>query len=237
MGYVMRCPRHDDLLGRSAGAVRQLIQIVSGRAVTTCAQVLAFLRIIDHFDLRRTRCPRNDIAVLTTLDISDHVCGQAGGPERARIAQPFDISVSVLTGFPYFSYRHFCVPRVASQECVCQSMTNPSCFGAQKTANQSRHFLQYGVVIPMSTPSSKFPEQLEKARRLRNLNQAELAKASGLQASAISHFETGSRKPSFDNLRKLADALSVTTDFLLGRTDEIDGSVGNARIHRDRKST
>lgn len=84
----------------------------------------------------------------------------------------------------------------------------------------------------MSTPSSKFPEQLEKARRLRNLNQAELAKASSLQASAISHFETGSRKPSFDNLRKLADALSVTTDFLLGRTDDIDGSVGNTRIHR-----
>lgn len=37
---------------------------------------------------------------------------------------------------------------------------------------------------------------------------------------AISHFEVGSRKPSFENLRRLADALSVTTDFLLGRVDD-----------------
>lgn len=84
----------------------------------------------------------------------------------------------------------------------------------------------------MSTPTDRFPTQLAKARKRRKLNQSELAKASGLQASAISHFETGSRKPSFDNLRKLADALSVTTDFLLGRTDDIDETVGSARIHR-----
>ena len=37
---------------------------------------------------------------------------------------------------------------------------------------------------------------------------------------AISHFEVGSRKPSFENLRRVADALNVTTDFLLGRVDD-----------------
>ncbi len=41
-----------------------------------------------------------------------------------------------------------------------------------------------------------------------------------MNPSAISHFETGNRKPSFDNLRRLADALQVTTDYLLGRANE-----------------
>jgi transcriptional regulator with XRE-family HTH domain len=44
-----------------------------------------------------------------------------------------------------------------------------------------------------------------------------LAKKTGLQPSAVSHFETGERAPSFENLRRLADALSVSIDYLLGR--------------------
>ena len=50
------------------------------------------------------------------------------------------------------------------------------------------------------------------------MSQGDLAKKSGLQPSAISHFETGSRSPSFDNLKRLADALETTTDYLLGRS-------------------
>ena len=70
------------------------------------------------------------------------------------------------------------------------------------------------------TTSELFAERLKYAReRLRKLSQAELAERSGLQAAAVSHFETGQRKPSFDNLRRLADALEVTTDYLLGRAD------------------
>ena len=68
--------------------------------------------------------------------------------------------------------------------------------------------------------SSKFPERLRAARDLRKLSQSELAEKSGLQPSAISHFEQDRRSPSFDNLKKLANALSVTTDYLLGRTDD-----------------
>jgi transcriptional regulator with XRE-family HTH domain len=73
----------------------------------------------------------------------------------------------------------------------------------------------------MSTLMSKvFSERLRVARELRKLSQAELAKAADLQPSAISHFETAGRSPSFDNLKRLADALKVTTDFLIGRSDE-----------------
>jgi len=68
-----------------------------------------------------------------------------------------------------------------------------------------------------------FSSRLKAARELRGLTQGELAKKSSFQPSAISHFETGTRKPSFDNLRRLADTLEITIDYLLGRTDEMAG--------------
>jgi len=72
----------------------------------------------------------------------------------------------------------------------------------------------------MSTlPPNIFRDRVRAARDLRGLSQAQLAEKTGLQVSAISHFETGGRSPSFDNLRKLADALDVTTDYLIGRSD------------------
>jgi transcriptional regulator with XRE-family HTH domain len=52
------------------------------------------------------------------------------------------------------------------------------------------------------------------------LSQSQLAEKSALQPSAISHFEQERRSPSFDNLRRLANALNVTTDYLLGRSDD-----------------
>lgn len=69
-----------------------------------------------------------------------------------------------------------------------------------------------------------FPQRLKEARDLRGLNHAQLAERSKIPASSISHFEAGSRKPSFDSLRRLANALEVTTDFLLGRVDDVTAS-------------
>ncbi len=84
-----------------------------------------------------------------------------------------------------------------------------------------------------STPSADvFSKRLRTAREKRGLSQGELAKRAGLQASAISHFETGTRKPSFDNLRRLADALEVTTDFLLGRVTDANALAGADKLHR-----
>ena len=86
----------------------------------------------------------------------------------------------------------------------------------------------------MSTkPSEIFKKRLRAAREFRELSQGELATRAGLQASAVSHFETGTRKPSFDNLKRLADALRVTTDYLLGRTDDMEASATSAdKLHR-----
>ncbi|MBI1788112.1 MAG: helix-turn-helix transcriptional regulator [Acidobacteria bacterium] len=81
-------------------------------------------------------------------------------------------------------------------------------------------------------PSDAFPERLRAAREKRGLSQGDLANRARLQASAISHFETGTRKPSFDNLRRLADALDVTTDYLLGRVTDAQALAGADKLHR-----
>ena len=60
---------------------------------------------------------------------------------------------------------------------------------------------------------------------MRELTQAQLAEKAGIPAGTISHFENEVRKPSFDNLVKLAEALAVTTDFLLGRETELTGEL------------
>jgi transcriptional regulator with XRE-family HTH domain len=80
--------------------------------------------------------------------------------------------------------------------------------------------------------STVFPDRLRTAREKREFSQSQLAEKSGLPPSSISHFESGARKPSFDNLRRLANALNVSTDYLIGRVDQMD-SIGPAeRIHR-----
>ena len=65
-----------------------------------------------------------------------------------------------------------------------------------------------------------FKERLKRARELRRWSQDELAFRARVHPSAIAHFEIGPRRPSFDALRRLADTLEITTDYLLGRVDE-----------------
>lgn len=71
----------------------------------------------------------------------------------------------------------------------------------------------------MSSSKDTFRDRLRTARELRQLTQTQLAEATGLQPAAINHFEAGRRSPSFDNLRLLADALEVSVDYLLGRSE------------------
>lgn len=82
--------------------------------------------------------------------------------------------------------------------------------------------------------SEKFTDRLKAARERRGLSQTDLAKLTGLQPSAVSHFETGNRAPSFDNLKRLADALGVSIDYLLGRSASPDVATPAAeQIFRD----
>ncbi len=62
-----------------------------------------------------------------------------------------------------------------------------------------------------------FRERLKSARERWGWSQSDLARAAGLQPSALSHYESGARRPSFTNLGRLASALDVSTDYLVGR--------------------
>jgi len=84
-----------------------------------------------------------------------------------------------------------------------------------------------------TTPSQIFIERLREARKLRGYNQEELAKRAEMPATTIGHFEAGSRKPSFESLRKLAIALDITTDFLLGRVDKPELTQDGDPLFRD----
>jgi transcriptional regulator with XRE-family HTH domain len=82
-------------------------------------------------------------------------------------------------------------------------------------------------------PSEIFKERLKAARDLREMKQSELADRAKLPASSIAHFEAGSRKPSFDTLRRLANALEVSTDYLLGRVEEPGRAEAGDPLYRD----
>lgn len=60
-----------------------------------------------------------------------------------------------------------------------------------------------------------------KSLRIQNdLKQTELANKLGVQSSAISKYENGQLEISNELLVKIADIFSVSTDYLLGRTDD-----------------
>lgn len=67
-----------------------------------------------------------------------------------------------------------------------------------------------------SSSDQVFATRLKEAREKQGLNQAQLAQRAELQPSAIAHFEANRRKPSFENVRRLAKALDVSSDYLLG---------------------
>ncbi|WP_312309207.1 helix-turn-helix domain-containing protein [Stenotrophomonas indicatrix] len=77
-----------------------------------------------------------------------------------------------------------------------------------------------------------FPSRLRESRDRRGLTQSELGKEAGLPSTTISHFESGSRKPSFDNLRRLTKVLGVSTDYLMGLVDSTEDVAAATRIAR-----
>jgi transcriptional regulator with XRE-family HTH domain len=82
-------------------------------------------------------------------------------------------------------------------------------------------------------PSEVFPSRLRAARDLRGYSQGVLAERAKMPPTSIAHFEAGARKPSFDTLRRLANALEVTTDYLLGRVEEPNLSDAGDPLFRD----
>ena len=62
-------------------------------------------------------------------------------------------------------------------------------------------------------------QKLKELRNSRNLTAREVAEAVGLTRNAIINYESGTREPSLQILKKLCDFFDVSADYLIGRSD------------------
>jgi len=62
-------------------------------------------------------------------------------------------------------------------------------------------------------------ERLTKLRNNKGLTQKELSRIFSMSRSTYAQYETNNRQPDYETLSRIADYYSVTTDYLLGRTD------------------
>ncbi|MEN6325836.1 MAG: helix-turn-helix transcriptional regulator [Syntrophomonas sp.] len=64
-----------------------------------------------------------------------------------------------------------------------------------------------------------FGDILAELRKNKGLSQYELSEQLGLSRGQISNYELGTRQPDYDTLLRIAEYFNVTTDYLLGRTN------------------
>jgi transcriptional regulator with XRE-family HTH domain len=62
-------------------------------------------------------------------------------------------------------------------------------------------------------------ERLKELRKAKNKTQLEVATALNISDAAYRQYEISKRVPAAESLCKLADYFKVSTDYLLGRTD------------------
>lgn len=72
-------------------------------------------------------------------------------------------------------------------------------------------------------------ERLKLLREEKGLTQEKLAKSLSLSVSAVGMYEAGERQPPYATLEKIASFFNVSTDYLLGRTDEKQGFLRESR--------
>lgn len=65
----------------------------------------------------------------------------------------------------------------------------------------------------------KFNERLKKFREDKSLTQVQLSDLTGISARMIQKYEAGTARPRLDAAEKIAKALNITTDELLGNAD------------------
>lgn len=64
-------------------------------------------------------------------------------------------------------------------------------------------------------------DRIRELRKARGLNQDQLAELASLNRVTVAKYEAGRVEPGAQALSRIADALEVSTDALLGRTNEI----------------
>lgn len=74
-------------------------------------------------------------------------------------------------------------------------------------------------------------EKIKQLRLNHNLTGEQLGKKFNVTKVAISNWENGNRNPDNEMLIKIADFFDVTTDYLLGRTDDPHTLISEAAIN------
>jgi transcriptional regulator with XRE-family HTH domain len=77
----------------------------------------------------------------------------------------------------------------------------------------------------------RFPEKLRTARKSAKLNQTQLAQKVGVTQRSLTDYERGKAVPRKNTLRKLAESLNVTVEYLI-RDDADDPQTGRLREDR-----
>lgn len=67
---------------------------------------------------------------------------------------------------------------------------------------------------------TSFSDRLKELRKSNGKTQKELAEYLGISERGYQNYEMGKREPNLEILSKLADYFNVSTDYLLGRSDD-----------------
>lgn len=66
----------------------------------------------------------------------------------------------------------------------------------------------------------EFSERLKNLRKQAHLTQVDVAEKLGISQPAYASWERGAKRPTQDNLVKIAQVLNVSIDYLVGNSDE-----------------
>lgn len=80
-----------------------------------------------------------------------------------------------------------------------------------------------------------FGARLRELRKKKGLTMKELGKRFSLAESTISGYENGNRKPDLEMIDGFADFFEVSSDYLLGRTDNVSLQKSNQVADKDEK--
>lgn len=76
----------------------------------------------------------------------------------------------------------------------------------------------------------EFSERLKELRKQAHLTQVELASKLGIVQSSYADWERGKKKPTQDNLVKIAQVLNVSVDYLVGNSEENADELDNIEL-------
>lgn len=84
--------------------------------------------------------------------------------------------------------------------------------------------------------ASMIGNRLSRIRKVKKMTAQQVADFLGLARSTYTGYESGYREPDGDTLSKLAELYEVSTDYLLGRTDDPEpaGRIIGHGMHDDR---